>query len=164
MWCSTKKDNGTLRLMKRNTTSFLYLKKRRNLNMFSKSSPHQHQPLMKTIFHLLRVKRLCHAQEPSKIFMIELRDWIISNYFVSFHIFNKWALKKLCKIKDGEMWWMKKLDPSKRTTHGNSSPFRKGTSLLVSSGCTKQKKIIKKNKLIKKKRLNNETKLIKKTD
>jgi len=35
---------------------------------------------------------------------------------------------------------MKKLDPSKRTTHGNSSPFRKGTSLLVSSGCTKQNK------------------------
>ena len=35
---------------------------------------------------------------------------------------------------------MKKLNPSRRMTHRNSSPFQKGTRLLVSSGCTKQKK------------------------
>ena len=62
--------------------------------------PHQHQPLMKILCHLLRVKGLCHVQEPSKIFMMELRDWIISHYFVSLHIVNQWTLKKLRKIKD----------------------------------------------------------------
>ena len=136
MWCSTNKDNGTLRLVKRNTTSFLHLKKRRHLNMFCKSLPYQHQPLTKTLFHLLRVKGSCHTQEPSKIFMIEVRDWIISRYFVSLQIMNHWTLKKLYKIKDGEMQWTMKLDPSRKTTHGNSSPFQKGTRLLVSSGCT----------------------------
>ena len=64
---------------------------------------HQHQPLTKTLCHLLRVKGLCHAQEPSKIFMIKLRDWIISHYFVSLQIVNQRTLKKLWKIKDGEM-------------------------------------------------------------
>ena len=137
----TKNDNGTLRLMKRNTNFFLQLKKKRHLNMFGKSSPHQHQPLMKTFCHLLRVKWLCHAQEPSKIFMIELRDWIISHYFVSLQTVNQWTLKKLCKIKDIEMQWMKKLNQSRRMTHRNSSPFQKGTRLLVSSGCTKQRRM-----------------------
>ena len=40
MWCSTKKENGTLRLMKMNTTSYLHLMKKRHLNMFNKSSSH----------------------------------------------------------------------------------------------------------------------------
>ena len=83
-----KKDNGNLRLMKRNTTSFLHLKKKRHLNMFNKSLPHQHQPLTTILCHLLRVKGSCHAQESSKIFMIILRDWIMSHKFVSLQIIN----------------------------------------------------------------------------
>ena len=73
--------------------------------------------------------------------MIEVRDWIISYYFSSLKIVNQWTLKKLCKIKDGEMQWMKKLDPLRRMTHGHSSPFQKGTMVLVSSGCTKQRRM-----------------------
>ena len=64
--------------------NFLHLKKIRHLNMFSKSSPYQHQPLTKTLCHLLSVKGLCHTHEPSKIFMIKLKDWIISHYFFLF--------------------------------------------------------------------------------
>ena len=69
-----KKENGTLRLMERNTNFFLHLKKIRHLNMLGKTSPHQHQPLTKILCHLLRVKVSCHTQEPSKIFMIKLGD------------------------------------------------------------------------------------------
>ena len=51
--------------------------------------PHQHQPLMKILCHLLRVKGLCHVQEPSKIFMMELRDRVYILWgFITFH---SWA-------------------------------------------------------------------------
>ena len=66
--------------------------------------------------------------------MIELRDWIISHYFVSLQIVNQWTLKKLCKIKDEEMQWTKKLDPSRRTTHRDSSPIQKAQGYWCQAG------------------------------
>ena len=99
MWCTMKKENGTLRLMERNTNFFLHLKKIRHLNMLGKTSPHQHQPLTKILCHLLRVKVSCHTQEPSKIFMIELRDWIISHYFCLFTDYEPIDLEEVVQDK-----------------------------------------------------------------
>ena len=136
MWCSTNKDNGTLRLVKRNTTSFLHLKKRRHLNMFSKSSP----------------ININHSRRHFAISW-EWKGYVTHNLYDqtkrldSITLFCLFAdcepvdFEEARKTKDREIQWTKKLDPSRRTTHGNSSPLKKGKRLLVSSGCTKQRRM-----------------------
>jgi hypothetical protein len=110
-----KKENETLEHTKRNIVSFQNLKKK-HLRKFNKYPAHQHRPLLKT----LEVKGLRRVQEVSKIFMTTQRPYHhkelkifmrklpelkVPHYYVFQQIMNQETVKKLRKIRNGEMQW-----------------------------------------------------------
>ena len=137
----TKKGNGTLRLMKRNTTFFPQLKEEKTpqhvQQELTPSTSTTHEDTLPSPKSERVVSRTRTVQDLYD--QTERLDNI--TLFCLFADCEPVDFEEVVQDKRRRDAMDKENNPSRRRTHGNSSPFQKGTRLSVSSECIKQRRM-----------------------